>query len=107
MVKEVIHNNNNEFLSTKLQFGITIWAVSDRSYHPTYQYGTSVWIIKIQNNAYTIIGNDFGPGDAKSQCSCRSELCGPIGAIRHINNICITYNVLEGEADLICGILEA
>ena len=36
MVKEVIHNTNNEFLATKLQSGIKIWAVSDVSYDPTY-----------------------------------------------------------------------
>ena len=46
MVKEVIHKNNNEFLATQLQSGITIWSVSEVSYHPNYQYGTSSWIIK-------------------------------------------------------------
>ena len=34
-VKEVIHNNINVFLATKLQSGITIGAVSDGYYHPT------------------------------------------------------------------------
>ena len=47
VVKELMNKNNDEYLATKLQSGITIWAVSDVSYHPTYQYGTSAWIIKI------------------------------------------------------------
>ena len=64
MVKEVIYNNNNEFLATKMQSGITIRAVSDGSYHLIYQYGTSAWIIKIHNNDRAITGNIFVPGDA-------------------------------------------
>ena len=100
MVTEVIQNNNNEFLITKLQSGISIWTVSDGYYHPTYKYGTSTWIIKIQKNDRTIIGANVVPGDAKSQCSHRSEPCGLIGAIRHINNIFITCNVFEGSIDL-------
>ena len=50
MVKEVIHKNNNEFLVTQLRSGIKIRAMSDISHHPTHQYGTSSWIIKIQKN---------------------------------------------------------
>ena len=34
-------------MAAKMQPGITIWAVSDVSYHPNYQYGTSAWIIKM------------------------------------------------------------
>ena len=78
----------------KNQSGITIRAVSDGSYHPTYQYGTSAWIIKTQNNDCAITGANVVPGDAKSQCSHCSELCGLIGDIRHINNIWSTYNAL-------------
>ena len=107
MLKEVIHNNNNEFLSKKLQSGIIIWALSDGYYHPTYQYRTSAWIIKIQNKYHAIIEADIVPGDAKYQCSRRSELCGLIGDIRHINNIFITYKFLEGSSELRCDGLEA
>ena len=63
MVKEVIHNNNNEFPKTKLQSGITILAVIYVSYHPTYQYVTSTWIIKIQNNDREITGDNVVSGD--------------------------------------------
>ena len=84
MVTEMIHNNQNEFMATKLQSGITIRAVSDGSYHPTYQYGTSAWIIKIPNNDRTTTGANFLRGGSKSQCSCCSELCGLIGTIRNI-----------------------
>ena len=66
MVTEVIHNNNNVFLARKLQSIITIRAVSDLSYHPTYQYGTSAWIIKIQNNDRAITGAIVVPGYVKS-----------------------------------------
>ena len=103
----MIHNDNNEFLETKLQSGITTRAVSDGSYHTTYQYVTSAWIITIQNNKHAITGPDVVPSDTKSQFSCRSELCGLIGDIRHINNICSTYNILEGSAELGCDGLEA
>ena len=107
MVKEVIHNNKNKFLATKLQSSITIWAVSNGSYHPTYQYWISVWIIKIQNNDRLITGANIVLGDAKSQHSHCSDLCGLIGAIRHINKTCSTYNVLEGSTDLGYNGLEA
>ena len=94
-------------MATKLQYGITIRAVSDGSYHPTYQYGTSAWIIKTQNNDRTIIGDNAVPGDAKPQFNHRSEICGFIGAIHNINNICITYNVHEVSEELGCNGLEA
>ena len=84
MVKEMIQKNNNGFLETKLQSGITIQVVSDGYYHTNYQYGTSAWIIKIHNNECTITGANFVPGAAKSQFSHRSKLCGIIGSIRHI-----------------------
>ena len=76
--------NNNEFMSTKMQSGTKIRATSDGSYHPTYQYRTSAWIIKIQNNDCVFTGENVFPGDAKYQCFTRSELCGLIGDIRHI-----------------------
>ena len=66
MITEVIHNTNNVFLARKLQYIITIRAVSDLSYHPTYQYGTSAWIIKIQNNDRAITGANVVPGYVKS-----------------------------------------
>ena len=74
-------------MATKLQSGIKIQTVSDGSYNPTYQYGTSAWIINIQNNARATTGANVVPGDAKSKCSHCSELCGLIGDIRHINSI--------------------
>ena len=89
-VTEVIHNNKNGFLSTKLNYSIKIWAVSDGFYHTTYQYRTSTWIIKTQNNNHTITGDNFVPGDAKYQYYHRSELCRLLGYIQHINNICST-----------------
>ena len=97
-----MHNNNIEFLAKKLQYGITIQAVIDVSYHPTYQYGTSTWIIKIHNNDGVITGDDVVLGGAKYQCSHRSELCVIIGAIQHIYIICSTYKVLEGSLELGC-----
>ena len=81
--------------------------MSDRSYYPTHQNKTSSCIIKIQNNDYAIIGDNIVPVDAKFQCSHSSELCGLLGDIRHINNICSTCNVLEGSAQLGCDGLEA
>ena len=102
MVKEVINNNNNEFMKTKIQSGIIMRDASDRSYHPTYQYGTSSWIINIENNYRAITGVNVDLGDAKSQFSHRSELCRLIGSIRHIKNICRTYNVLEGSVEIGC-----
>ena len=107
MVKEVIHNNKNEFLAKKLQSSITIRAASDGYYHPTYQYGISAWIIKIQNNDHTITEANVVPGYSNSKCSHHSELCGLIGDIRHISNISSTYNVLEGSTEIGCDRLEA
>ena len=107
MVKEVIHNNDNEFLATKLQSSITIRAMSDGSYHHTHQYVTSNWIIKIQNNDGIITGANVVPSDTKYQCYHHNELCGIIGAIRHINNIFSIYNILEVSEDTGCDILYA
>ena len=87
MVKEVIHKNNNDFLATQLQSSITIQAVIDGSYHPTYLYLTSVRIIKIQYNDHKITGANVFPGDSKYQYYFRRELCGHIGSIRHLKNI--------------------
>ena len=94
-------------MATQLQSGITIWAMSDISYHPTYHYGSSSWIIKIQNNDRKITGVNVVAGDAILQCSHYIELCGIIGAIRHINGICSTYKVLEVSAELGCDVLDA
>ena len=105
--KEVIHNNKNKFLATELQSGITIRAVSDGSYYPTYQYGTSSWIIKTHNNYCEITWVIVVPGDVKPQFSHCSKLCGLIDVIRYINNICSTYNVLERSTDIECKRLEA
>ena len=107
LVTEVMHINKNEFLATKLQSGITIRSVIDVSYHPTYQYITSTWIIQTYKNNRTITGANFVPGDAKSQCSHRSKLCGLISDIRNINNICSKYNLLEGVSGIGCDGLEA
>ena len=85
MLTEVIRNNNNEFMATELQSGITIRIMSDVSYHLTYQYGTSDWIIKIQNNDCAITGANVVPGDSKYQCPHHSELCGLIVNIQHVN----------------------
>ena len=81
--------------------------MSGESCHPTYQYGTSAWIIKIQNNNRATTGDNVVPGDAKYQCSNLSELCGCIDDIRHINKTFSTYNVLEGSAELGCDGFEA
>ena len=106
IVKEVIHNNDENVLATTPQSSITIRAVSDGSYHPTYQYETSAWIIKIHHNDRAITGANVVPVDAKSQFSHLSELCGLIGAIRNINKIWSTYKVLEGLSELGCNRLE-
>ena len=83
-------------MATKLQSCITIRAVSGVYYHPTYQYGTSAWIIKIHKKYRAITEANVVPGEANSQYSHHSELCGLIGDKRHINNICSTYDVIEG-----------
>ena len=94
IVKEVIHNNDENVLATTPQSSITIRAVSDGSYHPTYQYETSAWVIKIHNNNRAITGDNVAPGDANSQCSHHSEPCRLISDIQHINKICSTYKVI-------------
>ena len=38
MVKYMIQKNNNGFLATQLQSGITIRAMNDGSYHPTHKW---------------------------------------------------------------------
>ena len=84
-------------MATQLQSGIKIRAVSDGSYHPTYHYGTPTWIIKIQKNDRATTGVNVVLGDAKSQCSHGSELCGIIGAIRHIKTFSAHTKFLKDQ----------
>ena len=45
MVQNKMHTHNTPNIITALRSGITIEAVSDGSYHPDLQHGTSAWVL--------------------------------------------------------------
>ena len=46
-------------------------------------------------------------GESYLQCSHRSELCGLVGAVKHIRNICKKYDIQQGLVEIVCDGLEA
>ena len=82
-------------------------AVNNESFHPSFQIGTSGWIICDANGCFTVEGNNTVQGYATIQCSHCSELSGPIGAVQHVNKMCKQFNITDGTVDLECHGLEA
>jgi len=108
MKNTTYHNTYEGWIAEQLQTEEGIIIVSDGSYHPNYEIGTSAWVItSLQNTTKRLCGDNAVPGDTYVQCSHRSELCGLIGAVNHINDICKKYNIQHGKAELACDGMEA
>ena len=108
MVQQIYHRDEEEWIIHQLQTQQQIMIVSDGSYHPDYQVGTSAWVITSSTDTTRrIYADNIVPGDRHIQCPHRSELCGLIGAVQHIQQICKNNNINEGRVALACDGLEA
>lgn len=86
MVTPLDNRENSEWIVNKLRNNIALNIVSDGSYHPSFDIGSSSWVITAEDSTrHKLKGKNIVPGDKVDQCSHRSELCGLIGAIQHIN----------------------
>ena len=74
--------------------GKNIKVISDISFHPKFQLGTSAWVIKPDDSDICITGNNMVPGVHEIQYAHCSELSGLIGAIHHINSIFKLHNII-------------
>ena len=82
--------------------------VSDGAYHPSYKVGTSAWVITSENDtSQRLYADNIVPGDDYLQCPHRSELCGLVGAVRHINQLCQQHNITDGNVEIACDGMEA
>ena len=82
--------------------------VSDGSYHPDFGIGTSSWAITGQTRHHKkVTGGNIVPGHSSVQCPHRSELCGLVGLIRHVDIICADYNITSGQIEVGCDGEEA
>ena len=108
MIKDTLHREEENWIAQEILQGHNIMIVSDRSYHPKYESGTAAWVItSASNTKRRLYSNNVVPGEKYLQCSHRSELCGIIGAVRHITNIYTKYNIQKGKVELACDGLEA
>lgn len=107
-IEETLNDHNMAWLAEQLLLGKNIMVVSDGSFHPDYGAGASSWVITSPSNTdIRVYGDNIIPGNKYVQCAHRIELGGLTGAIRHINNICLQYNITNGFVTLACDGLEA
>jgi hypothetical protein len=67
--------------------------VSDGSYNPTTQLGTTAWILEGRISNIQIFGKVITPGSASDQSAYRSELAGILAAIKVINALASFHNL--------------
>jgi hypothetical protein len=80
----------------------TAKAVSDGSFLSHQKIGVAAWIIESSNSNYSHKGHIICPGLTKIQYSHQSELIGFLGMIYHINQICTTNNIADGQVEIGC-----
>ena len=80
--------------------------VSDGSFLDLLELGTAAWILALSRHRF-ISGQHFTPGPGDLQCSHRSELSGILGAILHVNDLCLRFGIDNGNAELHCDGLGA
>lgn len=103
MITGQSHRCNRQWIAQKLLQGNKLMAVSDGSFHPEYQVGSSSWVITEKSNTKrSIQGKNIIPGDKSVQCPHRSELGGLIGVIRDIDLLCKEYGITEGDVEVGC-----
>ena len=107
MVQNTHQHTNESVISRALLQGNKLMTVSDGSFLPDLQHGTAAWIIQSENSTKSISGNNIVPGSKEAQFSHRSEICGLIGAIHHVNTICHRFNIRKEKVELGCDGEEA
>ena len=98
MIDQTFNTEEENWIENELRNEKRIMIVSDGSYHPRYEVGTAAWVITSgSNTSRRLYGNNVVPGETYLQCSHRSELCGLVGAVKHIGNICTKYGIQKVE----------
>ena len=108
MVSNTYNRQDEQWIVNQLRQGQRIMIVSDGSYHPTHEVGTSAWVITSSTDtSRRIYGDNIVPGDSYVQCAHRSELAGLVGAVGHIHQLCQQYNIQDGHIEIACDGQEA
>ena len=80
--------------------------VSNGSFLDHLALGTTAWILALLRHRF-ISGQYFTPGPGELQCSHQSELSGILGAILHVNDLCLRFGIDSGNVELHCDGLGA
>ena len=108
MIQTTYNQQQEPWIVNQLRLQHPIMIVSDGSYHPEHQVGTSAWVITSEEDTTRrIYGDNVVPGDNHIQCPHRSELTGLLGAVRHIEKLCQQYNITNGQVEIACDGMEA
>ena len=75
----------------------TIISISDGSFDPTSQKGTSGFMLRTPDGTASILGANRVPGLPHEQCSFRSELAGVSGALTAAQLCCDTHGIAQGR----------
>ena len=106
MIKNTYQLPQEHRIATAIRNNSAI-AVSDGSFHPEHKKGTAAWIIHDLTTKAEVRGNNNVPGHSSAQCSHRSELCGIIGVVQHVNQICKKFSITSGHMEVGCDGEEA
>ena len=97
-----MHTHKVPDIITTLRSGTTIEAVSNGSFHPDLQHGTSAWVLCDPISGKTVYGNNLVPGPRSAQCAHRSKLCGLISVVKHVEQLCQQHQVTQGQIEVGC-----
>ena len=87
---------------TVLRSGHLVKAISEGSFHPDLQHGTSAWLIPNPFSGKVTYGNNVVLEPKSAQCDHRSKLSVLTGIVKQMNDICTTYNITKGTIKAGC-----
>lgn len=94
MIDQIYNRQTEDWIAEQMRLNYKILIVSDGSYHPEYEIGTSSWVITAESDtSRRVYADNIVPGETYLQCPHRSELTGLIGAVKHILDISRRHNI--------------
>jgi hypothetical protein len=98
----LVLQNDGRDLAEALQFDLlaTIMAVSDGSYKDLF--GTAAWTIGTDDTEHIISGCAICPGGPEAQSAYRSELTGLYSILAILHQVCLYFDVPEGNVPRRC-----
>jgi hypothetical protein len=98
----LVLKNDGRDLAEALHFGLsaTIMAVSDGSYKDLC--GTVAWTIGTDDTEHIISGRAICPGGPEAQSAYRSELTGLYSILAILHQVCLYFDVPEGNVQIGC-----